>query len=997
MPVTDYKGMTAQGGSHGPHSQSFMELQMHCLSRRNALSLALTGVLSLGLTACGSGGGTQTTPPPSPGGSGLGFTPTVNTDNSLTATSAPSVSAVPAPAAINSIYGKHLSVVNAGQSLALGAKGAGVGIGVLDSGVRRNHPALGTRVLYNGFYLNDPPNNQGVDYVLEHGTAVSLTAAGSAFGNWPGGVAPEANIVSGRFLSDNPPTDDGSGQGNGITTADSRDFANFMNSANADLASRGARIINNSWGGVYFEDEPSGAAAMAEGFKDFIINRNGLVVFANGNNGDDVRYQADPSDTSSLPTLAPQAGIDRGWLTVAALDPDNPTQLLYFSQYCGRSMDYCLAAPGKVTIPGVSPEGAVAPKTDQSKFYVWQGTSFAAPMVSGAAAAVWSMFPYFTNDLVRQTILGTATDIGAPGVDPVFGHGLLDVGKAAQGPGKFDWGNVTVSFSGNSVWRNNITGTGGLVKQGAGTLSLTSTQSYTGDTRVEGGALDVRSGLGGSKLYVGSNGLVYGSGVFGRGVDNNGRFFNGRDVGASITGSYLHTSSANLGIWLGTPLQVNGTATLQGGQVSILGSRSGYTTSAKETLLNASGGVTGTFGSVKAAPNVFLDATLGYDANNVFLNINRIQINAAAAALGFTGASLDAAQRVESAFGLIDGGFVPPNSSFVGGAADLQNTSINAAIAERSLRSLAGQMHTANLALMLESMDAGRRAMTDRFDTLVDRPTMAGSWSQNLRDSGGLAQTGFSGMDYQMDGWTMGQDVRVGRNGVFGLAASHSEASGWMSELGDRTRNRQTQAQAYAGWLGEQAYLRGGIGAGQFDREVERNVQLGMRQEGVNTLSGGDYTFANIETGYRLAMGAFGLSPYAGSQYAHIRNDGFNEAGASGFGLRADSWSFDRWQAYTGLRLNRDWQMANGLKLGWDARAEWQRTLSDSNPLLASFTGIEQWSPVSGLSMARQSNLFGLGFNARWQNGSLLRLDVSHRQSELGDNSMANVSYRYRF
>ena len=963
---------------------------MRCLSHRNVLSLAVAGVLSLGLTACGSGGGTQSTPPPTPGGSGLGFTPTISNDTTLTATSAPTVSGVPAPTTLNASLGKQLVVVNAGQSYALGAKGSGVGIGVLDSGVRTTHPALSPRVTYNGFYLNSPPNNPNVDYVLEHGTAVSLTAAGSALGNWPGGVAPEATIISGRFLSDNPPTDDGSGQGNGISTADSQDFARFMTAANADLASHGARIINNSWGGVYFEDEPSGAAAMAEGFKDFILNRNGLIVFANGNYGRDDRYRADPSDTSSLPTLAPQAGLERGWLTVAALDPDNPTQLLDFSQYCGRSMNYCLAAPGKVVIPGVSLD-------TQNSFYVWQGTSFAAPMVSGAAAAVWSAFPYFNNDLVRQTILGTATDVGAAGVDPVFGYGVLNVGKAAQGPGKFDWGNVTVSFSGSSVWRNNITGTGGLIKQGTGTLTLTSAQSYTGDTRVEAGALDIRSGLGGSKLYVGANGLVYGSGVFARGVDNSGKFFNGRDAGATITGNYLHTSAANLGVWLGTPLQVNGAATLQGGQISILGSRTGYTTSSRETLLNATGGVTGTFSTVRAAPNVFLDATLGYDTNNVFLNINRIQINAAAAALGFSGASLDAAQRVEGAFGAIDGGIVPPNSIFVGGAADFQNTTLSAAVAERSLRSLAGQMHLANLALTLESMDAGRRAMTDRFDSLVDRPTLAGSWHQNLRDSGALAQTGFSGLDYQLDGWMVGQDVRIGRNGVFGLAASHSEASGWMSELGDRTRNRQTQAQAYAGWLGEAAYLRGGIGAGQFDREVERNVQLGLRQDGVNSLSGGDYAFANVEAGYRFAMGGFGLSPYAGSQYAHLRNDGFNESGASGFGLRAEDWSFDRWQAYGGLRLNRDWQMKDGLQLGWDARAEWQRTLSDANPLLASFTGIEQWSPVSGLSMARQSNLFGLGFNARWANGSLLRLDLSHRQSELGGNSMANVSYRYRF
>ena len=44
-------------------------------------------------------------------------------------------------------------------------------IGVLDSGVRTNHPALSPRVTYNGFYLNSSTNNQNVDYVLEHGTA----------------------------------------------------------------------------------------------------------------------------------------------------------------------------------------------------------------------------------------------------------------------------------------------------------------------------------------------------------------------------------------------------------------------------------------------------------------------------------------------------------------------------------------------------------------------------------------------------------------------------------------------------------------------------------------------------------------------------------------------------------------------------------------------------------------------------------------------------------
>lgn len=960
------------------------------MSGRNTLSLAVASVLSLGLAACGGGGGTKTNPPPpTGGGTGIGFTPTIANDTSITAASAPSVGGVPAPTVIDATYGKQLVVVNAGESLSLGAKGSGIGIGVLDSGVRRDHPALTPRVTYNGFYLDPAKNNQNVDYVLEHGTAVALTAAGGVHGRWPGGVAPLANIVSGRFLSDNPPTDDGSGQGNAISTADSAGFASFLKEANADLHGRGARIINNSWGGVYFTDEAAGAAAMAEGFKDFIINRDGLIVFANGNYGRDARYKPDPSDTSSLPTLAPQAGIGRGWLTVAALDPDNTTQLLDFSQQCGRAMNYCLAAPGKVVVPGVTP-------STQESAYVWQGTSFAAPMVSGAAAAVWSMFPYFNNDLVRQTLLGTAKDAGAAGVDAVFGYGILDVGKAARGPGKFDWGNVTVNFTGNSVWRNNISGTGGLVKQGTGTLSLTEAQSYTGDTRVDGGALDIRNGLGGSSLSVASGGLAYASGAFGKNVQNAGRFFNGRDTGATISGNYVQTASGNLGVWLGTPLQVNGTATLAG-QVSILGSRTGYTTTAKETLLKANGGVSGTFGSVKAAPNVFLDASIGYDANSAFLNINRIQINAAAASLGLSGAAIGSAQRVEAAFGAIDGGIVPPNGILVGGAADIQNSTFDAATAERSLRSLAGQMHAANMALTLESMDAGRRAMTDRFDALVDMPRLAGSWQQDLRDHGALAQSGFSGLDYQLSGWMMGQDMRFGDNGVFGLAASHTDAQGWMSDLGDRTRNRQTEAQAYAGWLGDRAYVRGALGAGRFDREVERNVMLGLRHEAVNSLGNGNYLFANIEGGHRFDLGAMALSPYVGSQLARIRSNGFTEAGAAGFGLRADGWDVDRWQAYAGLRASREWLFAAGFRFGIDGRAEWQRTLSDGNGLLASFTGIEQWMPVGGLSMARQGSLVGLGFNAQWKNGSLLRLDAGQRRSELGDNGMVNASYRYRF
>lgn len=56
------------------------------------------------------------------------------------------------------------------------------------------------------------------------------------------------------------------------------------------------------------------------------------------------------------------------------------------------------------------------------------GTSFSAPIVTGTAALL-QRYPWMSNDNLRTTLLTTAQDIGAVGVDSKFGWGLLDAGK----------------------------------------------------------------------------------------------------------------------------------------------------------------------------------------------------------------------------------------------------------------------------------------------------------------------------------------------------------------------------------------------------------------------------------------------------------------------------------------------------------------------------------------------------------------------------------------
>ena len=108
------------------------------------------------------------------------------------------------------------------------------------------------------------------------------------------------------------------------------------------------------------------------------------------------------------------------WLNVIAVDQNN--RIADFSNGCGASKDWCIAAPGVEII---------TPNTGGGR-QVEDGTSFAAPHVSGAAAVLKSAFPNLTAPQVVALLLTTARDLGAPGVDDVYGHGLVDLEKATR-------------------------------------------------------------------------------------------------------------------------------------------------------------------------------------------------------------------------------------------------------------------------------------------------------------------------------------------------------------------------------------------------------------------------------------------------------------------------------------------------------------------------------------------------------------------------------------
>jgi subtilase family protein len=254
--------------------------------------------------------------------------------------------------------------------------GPGVPVTIVDSGVDLGHPEFVGRPDFASLNQQVPAAYGG-----RHGTAVASLVGAPANGVGIVGIYPQAVLRSWDAATED--------EGRVLETGD---IVAGIDAATA--AGRG--VINLSLGG----DERSTAIEQAV---NQAVRRGSLVVAAAGNDGDRGNVLTYPA---SLPHV----------LTVGATNKQNAV-----AGFSSKSRYVDLVAPGTDMTVAWTPG-----RTWESG----EGTSFATPLVSGAAAWVWTLRPDLDTTQLFEVMRRSSRDIGPEGRDFDSGFGLLDVRAA---------------------------------------------------------------------------------------------------------------------------------------------------------------------------------------------------------------------------------------------------------------------------------------------------------------------------------------------------------------------------------------------------------------------------------------------------------------------------------------------------------------------------------------------------------------------------------------
>jgi membrane-anchored mycosin MYCP len=266
-------------------------------------------------------------------------------------------------------------------------EGAGVTVGVLDSGVQASVPDLRGVVLPGGDMTGAGTNGEtDLGSGAGHGTGIAALIAGQGYGPGIVGLAPESRIL---------PVTTNTGTVSSVNTPE-------LAAAGIRFAvEHGAQVINMSIGYA-----TASARACDPGLQDavaFALEHNVVLVASAG----DTNKFSGPAEPASCAGVLAVSGVEPG----GSLWRDSTRE-----PYVG------IAAPGD--------QAGWTGK--DGRIYIGSGTSGASALVAAAAALIRSRYPSMAWYKVDERLIATSIPAGSPVPNDGYGYGILDLARAVN-------------------------------------------------------------------------------------------------------------------------------------------------------------------------------------------------------------------------------------------------------------------------------------------------------------------------------------------------------------------------------------------------------------------------------------------------------------------------------------------------------------------------------------------------------------------------------------
>ncbi len=1030
-----------------------------------------------------------------------------------------------------------LQAVNADAAYARGLTGAGIRLGVFDSGSGLDHDEFAGKdhrslriadLLLDGSRctnttLIDGPDacfasdgdDVSIDYVVyddsvpqairdiiesdpryqqagiafqTHGTHVAGTIAANRDGNGTHGVAFGADLTAAKlfFNSAQMWTDVGGGDYRVVTVGGVGPDGSAFESMYAQMNAQDVRAVNHSWG---LTNEPTDLATQDQ---LYAANAEYLDIFAEGSRSKgmiQVWAAGNNNANAATPEAAPIAGIyatlprlfadiEQNWLSVVNVRQDSAAgyMLDVSSNRCGYSANWCLAAPGTDILSTVYGADSaldaqllqdsqgnvlldVLERVPTYSYDLMTGTSMAAPHVTGALGLLFERFPYLDNAQVRDVLLTTATDLGAAGVDDVYGWGLMNLAKAIEGYGSLRVDtNVVMNQKAGGLkvwegdawddWTNDIGGPGKLTKSGAGWLRLSGDNSFNGAVVREGvleldgvntlaSAVDVAGGTfllngtlkntalntqgGISRVNVsgvldGSNLTINGGVLSFNGVQTGGTTFVGQKGTLKGVGQLGDTTVA------GTIAPGNsiGTLTINGDYVQTETGvyQAEVAPGSRSDQLHVTG--TATLGGTLVAlpePGIyylgeqfnFIRADGGVNGQFAITDFSTfspfMQFNLA---YGATGARIEVTRGNSLASSA--------NTANQHAVATVVDTlAINQGLPKplttlfpqqvgAALDSLSGELHAATSIALVEGSRHVRDAALSRRAGATspggDEAAATGVWVQAIGGSGTLdGNANTARTEANSNGLLMGVDRQFGGWQV-GLLAGTGRTDVKQQD-GRRAKSKidNTHFGAYASHNWGGFGLRGGLAWSEHDIDSTRELAFAGYSDTLSARYDGRTRQAFIEAGYRFGGREAGLEPYLQVARVEVDMKSINERGGAA-ALQGDVDDSRTTLATAGVRFDK------GLKASFQQDSwlhvrggvGYRHASGDRNPMakLGFASGGDTFA-VSGAPIADSAVVAELGLSAWLTANQQLELGYTGQFGDESRDHGANLRWSVRF